>query len=46
MNATERVSHHELGTQQSDAVHVHRGDLLGVLGERQIGVETCRQGQR
>ena len=43
MHAAERVGDHELGAQQADAVDRQRGDLLGLLGHRQVDVDAGGQ---
>ena len=43
MDPFEGVRHHELGSQQADAVDRQRGHLLGVLGEGQVDVDLRRE---
>ena len=39
MHAAQSVHHHELGPEEPDAVDVHGGDFLGVLGDGEVDVQ-------
>jgi len=45
MDAGQRVGHHELGSEQSNAIDVEGRHLLGVLGECKVDVQARPQGR-